>query len=86
MKGFNNNSMEGAAADKAASSWLYRFTFIMMCVGGINWGLVGIANLDLVAGLFGDGSLVTRSIYSVVGISSLYVSLSKLLDCLSSYS
>jgi uncharacterized membrane protein YuzA (DUF378 family) len=45
---------------------------LLLIVGGINWGLVGLMNLDVVATLFGDGSLVSRVIYGLVGLSALY--------------
>ena len=47
-------------------------TLILTIVGGINWGLVGLANVDLVAALFGDGSGMSRFVYVVVGLSALY--------------
>jgi uncharacterized protein len=47
-------------------------TLILAIVGGINWGLVGLFDLDLVASLFGEGSAVSRLVYVLVGISALY--------------
>jgi uncharacterized membrane protein YuzA (DUF378 family) len=47
-------------------------TLILLIVGGLNWGLVGIANLDLVATLFGAGSLLSRIVYILVGASALW--------------
>jgi uncharacterized membrane protein YuzA (DUF378 family) len=47
-------------------------TLILTIVGGINWGLVGLANFDLVAAIFGDGSAPARTIYALVGLSALY--------------
>ena len=44
----------------------------LLIIGGINWGLVGLLNIDLVALLFGDGTPVSRLIYTLVGISALY--------------
>ena len=44
---------------------------ILTIVGGINWGLVGIFNFDLVAYLFGYMSLFSRFIYSLVGFSAI---------------
>jgi uncharacterized membrane protein YuzA (DUF378 family) len=46
-------------------------TLILLIVGGLNWGLVGIANFDLVATLFGEGSALARIVYSLVGVSAL---------------
>lgn len=40
-------------------------------IGAINWGLIGIFNYNLVDALFGDGSVVSRIIYTVVAISGL---------------
>lgn len=40
-------------------------------VGAINWGLIGIADFNLVALIFGDGTLLSRIIYTLVGISGL---------------
>ena len=47
-------------------------TLILTIIGGINWGLVGFANFDLVAAIFGDGSGLSRLIYALVGLSALY--------------
>ena len=46
-------------------------TLILAIVGGVNWGLVGLADFNLVAALFGD-SAVARTIYVLVGLSALY--------------
>jgi uncharacterized membrane protein YuzA (DUF378 family) len=41
-------------------------------VGAVNWGLVGLAQFDLVAALFGGSdSVVSRVVYSLVGIAGL---------------
>jgi hypothetical protein len=41
-------------------------------VGGLNWGLIGLFGFDLIAWLFGEMSMISRIIYVLVGISSLY--------------
>ena len=46
---------------------------ILLVVGGLNWGLVGLFNFDLVATIFGDMSALSRIIYIVVGICAVYV-------------
>ncbi len=48
------------------------FTLILTIVGGLNWGLVGFAQFDLVAAIFGAGSGLARVIYALVGLSALY--------------
>lgn len=45
---------------------------ILLIVGGINWGLVGFFNFDLVATIFGAGSAMSRLVYAVVGLCALY--------------
>jgi uncharacterized protein len=47
-------------------------TLILVIVGGVNWGLVGLFNFDLVATLFGDGSMLARIVYVLVGLSALW--------------
>jgi uncharacterized protein len=49
---------------------------ILLIVGGLNWGLVGLLNFDLVAALFGEMSLISRVVYSLVGVSAVYLALS----------
>ena len=45
----------------------------LLIIGGINWGLVGLFQYDLVAAIFGgSASLISRIIYTLVGISGLY--------------
>ena len=47
-------------------------TRILTIIGGLNWGLIGLANYNLVAALFGEGTTAERVVYSVVGISALW--------------
>jgi len=53
-------------------SILNKITLLLLIVGGLNWGLVGLANFDLVAALFGDMSVLSRIVYSLVGLSAVY--------------
>ena len=45
---------------------------ILLVVGGLNWGLVGFVHFDLVATLFGAGSIVARIVYGLVGLAAVY--------------
>lgn len=45
---------------------------ILVIIGGLNWGLVGLFEFNLVDFLFGAGSLLARLVYILVGISSLW--------------
>jgi hypothetical protein len=48
----------------------------LLLVGGINWGLIGAFNIDLVSSLFGEATILTRGIYGLVGLSALMVAFS----------
>lgn len=53
-------------------STLKRIALAILIIGGINWGLVGLFQFDLVAQLFGgQESALSRVVYTLVGISSL---------------
>ncbi len=47
----------------------------LLVVGGLNWGLVGGANFDLVATIFGNMSGLSRVVYLLVGAAALYQAL-----------
>ena len=44
---------------------------ILTIIGAINWGMIALFNLDLVASLFGVRSLVSLIVYGLVGIAGL---------------
>lgn len=45
---------------------------VVLVIGGINWGLIGVAGIDVIAELFGPMSAVTRAIYALVGVAAVY--------------
>ncbi len=47
-------------------------TLILVIVGGLNWGLVGLFDFNLVAAIFGAGSALSRIVYVLVGLSAVY--------------
>lgn len=47
--------------------------FLLVVVGGLNWGLVGLFDFDLVAAIFGDMSGISRVVYVLVGLGALYL-------------
>ena len=51
---------------------LNTLTLVLLIVGGLNWGLVGLFNFDLVASLFGEMSAVSRIVCALVGLSALW--------------
>jgi uncharacterized membrane protein YuzA (DUF378 family) len=49
----------------------------LVLVGGLNWGLVGVAEFDLVAWIlggmdFGETNAASRVVYSLVGVAAVY--------------
>lgn len=46
--------------------------FVLLLIGGINWGLVGMFNYNLVTTLLGDGTTMTKVVYGMVGLGALY--------------
>ena len=50
-----------------------RLALILVIIGALNWLLVGLFQFDLVANMFGGtSSMVSRIIYSLVGLAGLY--------------
>lgn len=50
-----------------------KIALILLIIGGINWGLIGIFQFDLVAWMFGGvASLVSRAIYIIVAVSAVW--------------
>ncbi|MBX6333857.1 DUF378 domain-containing protein [Candidatus Saccharibacteria bacterium] len=47
--------------------------YLLVIIGGINWGLVGFFDYNLVDQIFGAQSLASRIIYGAVGLSALYL-------------
>ena len=50
---------------------LDKLALLLAIIGGLNWGLVGLLNFDLVAFLFGAGTLLSRAVYVLVAIGAL---------------
>ena len=47
-------------------------TLILIIIGGINWGLVGLFDWNLVAAIFGFSPILLKIVYVVVGLSALW--------------
>lgn len=54
-------------------SWLEMLTWVLVVVGGLNWGLVGFFDYNLVDGLLGVDSTGAMVVYDLVGVSALYM-------------
>ena len=56
-----------------ARTGLDRIALILVIIGALNWLSIGLFQFDLVAALFGGAThLISRIIYSLVGVSGIY--------------
>lgn len=51
---------------------LDKIALLLIIIGAINWGLIGFFKFNLVDSIFGTMSVLSRIIYSLVGISGLW--------------
>ena len=54
-------------------SMMYKVALVLMVVGALNWGLVALFDMDLVAYLLGAMSVLAKTVYLLVAVSGLYV-------------
>lgn len=47
--------------------------FVLLFIGGLNWGLVGAFEFDLVEFLLGSWPVLVRIVYGLVGLSALFM-------------
>lgn len=52
-----------------AIDWI---ALVLMTVGGVNWWLVGLFDISLVASIFEQMTTASRVVYAVVGLAALY--------------
>jgi len=53
-------------------NWLDVISLILIIIGGINWGLVGFFGIDLIGMIFGELSVISRTIFVLVGLAAIY--------------
>lgn len=52
--------------------------WVILLIGGIVWFLIGVAGWNLVGAIFGDMGVVSRIIYTLVGLSAIWLLISPL--------
>ena len=50
---------------------IQKIFLVITIIGAINWGLIGILDFDLVAMMFGTASMLSRIVYTLVGICGI---------------
>lgn len=56
---------------------LAQVAFILTIIGGINWGLVGLLDLNLVTAVLGTSESLVKIVYILIGASAVYVLLKR---------
>ncbi|MEZ4180042.1 MAG: DUF378 domain-containing protein [Candidatus Doudnabacteria bacterium] len=60
---------------------LHIVTFLLLFVGGINWGLVGLFDFNLVNLIFGSMTWLENLVYILVGVSAIYFAFTHKKEC-----
>lgn len=50
---------------------LQKTCLVITIIGAINWGLIGLLDFNLVDAIFGVGTLLSRIVYTLVGICGI---------------
>lgn len=50
---------------------LQKVCLVITIVGALNWGFIGLLDINIVEAIFGAGSVIGRIIYSLVGLTGL---------------
>ena len=50
-----------------------KIAICLILIGSINWGIIGIINIDILATIFGVYSYISRIIYILIGLSGIYL-------------
>lgn len=61
--------------------FLHIIAFILVVVGGLNWGLVGAFDFNLVNTIFGSMATIETIVYILVGLSAVYLAVTHNKDC-----
>lgn len=65
--------MEGGVSMAQKMSAMDWVSWVLLVIGGLNWGLVGAFDFNLVAKIFGDDSSIGKIVYILVGLAALWM-------------
>lgn len=60
---------------------LHMIAFLLLIVGGLNWGLIALFDLDLVQAVVGSIPMGAKLVYGLVGASAVYIVATHKTDC-----
>lgn len=61
---------------------LHMAAYILLWIGGLNWGLVGLLNVNFVTLLLGGMPTLERLVYILVGLSTVFIVVTHKKDCM----
>ncbi len=64
--------MAKRSSGKMKMGSMMMLSWVLVTVGALNWGLVGLANVNLVESLLGSWPDLVRIVYILVGLSGVY--------------
>ncbi len=62
-------------------NWLHDIAYILLIIGGINWGLVGLLDVDLVEKLLGNFPTIGEIVYVLIAASAVYIAVTHTKYC-----
>ena len=65
---------------------IHSLAMILAIIGAVNWGLVGLFQFDLVAAIFGPASMLSRLVYSLVGLAGVTLAYTAIAMCTTGHS
>ena len=64
--------MAKRSSSKMKMSSMQMLSWVLITVGALNWGLVGLANINLVQALLGSWPALVQVVYILVGLAGVY--------------
>jgi len=61
--------------------WLHIISFALVIIGGLNWGLFGLFNIDLVDTILGGIPTLAEIVYVLIGAAAVYLVVTHAKDC-----
>lgn len=61
---------------------LHLISYVLLFIGGLNWGLVGLFDFNLVNSLLGSWPTVEKVVYVLVGAATVYIIATHRTDCM----
>lgn len=58
-----------------------KIAFVLVIIGGLNWGIYGLIGYDLVDVFIGSIPMIARILYVLIGLSALYLIINKYTVC-----